>query len=366
MSEIKQTPLNSVHHKLQARMVEFHGWEMPVQYEGILAEHKKTRQQVSLFDVSHMGEFYFEGKDALPFIQKITCNDVSKLAIGQVQYSAMLYDNGTIVDDLTVYRLGEDSWQLCVNASNIEKDFEWVQSHLEGDLVCENRSGITGQIAIQGPKAEQLLQKLTDYDLPSIKYYWCAKGEVAGLPVLIARMGYTGEDGFEIFCDTKDTETLWNQLLEAGEEFEVSPAGLGARDTLRLEVGYPLYGNDLDDQHNALESGLGWIVKLKKGDFIGRESLLQSKKEGLTRKLVAFKLDVKGVPRQGYKIFDQSGEREIGVVTSGTSSPILGMGIGMGYVSSGDHQVDTKINIQVRNRMLTATIVKAPFVVIEK
>jgi len=366
MAKIQKTPLNAIHHEAGARMVEFHGWEMPVQYDGVMAEHRRTRAEVSLFDVSHMGEVYFEGKEALSNLQRITTNDVSKLAIGQVQYSTMLHENGTIVDDLTVYRLGEDKYQACINASNIDKDFAWIQKNIEGELICENQSDETGQIAIQGPKAQTLLQALTDYDLDSIKYYWCATGKVAGCDTLIARMGYTGEDGFEVFCKKEETATIWNQLMEKGADLGVAPAGLGARDTLRLEVCYPLYGNDLDDQHNALESGLGWVVKMAKGDFIGKEALLKVKEEGLKRRLISFKLDCKGVPRQDYKIFDETGEKELGIVTSGTSSPILGEGIGMGYVAFDSKKPGTKITIQVRKRLLPATIVKSPFVVVEK
>ncbi len=347
-------------------MVDFHGWEMPVQYEGILSEHKRTREKVTLFDVSHMGEVILEGKDVLPNIQRLTTNDVSSLAIGQVQYSAMLYENGTVVDDLTVYRLGEDRYQLCINASNVEKDFNWIEKNLEGDLSCKNISAETGQIAIQGPNAEKLLQTLTSTDLKTIKYYWCAEGKVCDKHVLIARMGYTGEDGFELFCDNNDTEEIWNRLIENGESLGVAPAGLGARDTLRLEVCYPLYGNDIDDQHNILESGLGWIVKFKKDDFIGKKALLKIKEDGLKRRMISFKLDVKGVPREGYSIFDERGENQLGIVTSGTSSPILGFGIGMGYVSFESKDPGTKISIQVRNRFLAAEIVKAPFLIIKK
>ena len=346
--------------------MEFHGWELPIQYDGIIAEHKRTREQASLFDVSHMGEIILEGKDALANLQQITTNDLSILAVGQVQYSAMLYENGTVVDDLTVYRLGKDRYQLCVNAANIEKDFSWIKKNLNGDLSCENRSDRIGQIAVQGPKAEKLLQSLTTIDLKKIKYYWCATAKIAEKGTLVARMGYTGEDGFEIFCALDDTIYLWETLLKKGQPYGVAPAGLGARDTLRLEVCYPLYGNDIDDQHNILESGLGWIVKFKKGNFIGKDALLKVKEKGLKRRLVSFKLDEKGVPRQGSLIFDAQGEKQIGKVTSGTSSPTLGKGIGMGYVPLSSKESGTKITIQIRKRFLTATVIQPPFVITGK
>lgn len=367
MSEINKTPLNDVHRQAGGQLVDFHGWEMPVIYDGILAEHTRTRTSVSLFDVSHMGEVIFEGKDALANIQKITCNDASALEIGQVQYSALLYENGTIVDDLTVYRLGEDRYQLCVNASNTEKDYEWIKSNIGGDMTCKNESSKTGQIAIQGRKSDDVLQKLTDYPLKDIKYYWCAETKLKnGMPILIARMGYTGEEGFEVFCKKDDTVEIWNLLMEAGAEFDIAPAGLGARDTLRLEQGYCLYGNDIDDQHNALESGLGWIVKMDASDFIGKEALAKVKAEKIQRRLVPFKLEGKGVPRTGYKIFDESGEKEIGVVTSGTSSPILKEGIGMGYVARDHMAKETKVQVQIRKKMVPAVITRGPFVKVEK
>lgn len=366
MSEIQKTPLNQIHHNSGGKMVDFHGWEMPVQYEGVIKEHLATRDGVSLFDVSHMGEVMMEGKDALANIQKLTTNDAGDLAIGQVQLSTMLYPNGTIVDDLTVYRLGKERYQLCINSANTQKDFEWIQSHIEGDLTCRNTSSEVGQIAIQGKHADEIVQAMTDCPLKEIKYYWCAETDLIGLPVLIARMGYTGEDGFEIFCRKKDTETIWNELLSLGKPFGIAPAGLGARDTLRLEMCYCLYGNDIDDQHNVLESGLGWIVKTDSSDFIGKEEVLKIKEKGISQKLVPFILNGKGVPRQDYKIFDESGQKEIGVVTSGTSSPCLKQGIGMGYVQKGYFKKGTPVTIQIRKKLVPATITKSPFVVVRK
>lgn len=366
MSDVNLTPLNESHKELGGNMVDFHGWEMPVVYEGIVAEHLKTRESVSLFDVSHMGEVIFEGKDALSNIQKLTTNDVESLAIGQVQYSAMLYENGTIVDDLTVYRLGEERYQLCINSANTEKDIAWIKKNVSGDVKWEDTSSSVGQIAIQGRNSDAVLQTMTDYDLKQIKYYWCAETEVMGFPVLIARMGYTGEDGFEIFCKKEDTLKIWKKLLEEGKPHNIAPAGLGARDTLRLEMCYCLYGNDLDDQHNALESSLGWIIKMDASDFIGKEALLKAKEAGISRRLVPFLLEGKGVPRQGYKIFDESGEKEIGKVTSGTSSPSLKKGIGMGYVLKECFKKGTKISIEIRNKKVPAIVSRPPFLKVTK
>lgn len=366
MSEIQKTVLNRQHYDAGAKMVDFHGWEMPVQYDGILAEHRRTRATGSLFDVSHMGEFAMEGPDALKNLQKITCNDVSKLAVTQVQYTAMLYEDGSVVDDLTVYRLGEDKFQLCVNASNIDKDFKWIQDHLEGDVTFENLSDQVSLIAVQGSKAEELLQTMTQDDLKHIKYYWCDALDLIGVPVLVARMGYTGEDGFEIFCRNEDAGNIWKTLMEKGEPLGVKPAGLGARDTLRLEVCYPLYGNDLDNEHSALESSLSWIIKMHKGDFIGRDALVKQKEQGITKRLVPLKLKEKGVPRQGYVVFDESQEKEIGVVTSGTSSPVLSEGIGLARLDREYAQEGTDIFIKIRKKMVPATVTKGAFVTIKK
>ena len=362
MSEINVTPLNKSHKEMGGNMVDFHGWEMPVIYDGLVAEHLRTRESVSLFDVSHMGEVIFEGIDALACIQRLTTNDVSSLAIGQVQYSAMLYEDGTIVDDITVYRLGENRYQFCINSANTDKDVEWIRKNIAGDVKCENISSNIGQIAIQGRFSDEVLQTLTGYDLKKIKYYWCADAEILGSKVLIARMGYTGEDGFEIFCQKEDTLKIWDKLLEVGQPHKIAPAGLGARDTLRLEMGYCLYGNDIDNNHNALESGLDWIVKMDASDFIGKAALQKAKKTGIKRRLVPFILEGKGVPRQDYKIFDELGESEIGIVSSGTSSPSLKKGIGMGYVIDDYLKKGTKITIQIRNKKVPAIITRAPFV----
>jgi aminomethyltransferase len=366
MSEINITPLNESHKELGGNMVDFHGWEMPVIYDGLVAEHLRTRKSVSLFDVSHMGEVIFEGNDALACIQHLTTNDVASLAIGQVQYSAMLYEDGTIVDDITVYRLGENRYQLCINSANTDKDIEWIRKNISGDLKWTDISSNIGQIAIQGCFSDQVLQPLTDYNLKKIKYYWCAETELLGFQVLIARMGYTGEDGFEIFCQKEHTLEIWKKLLETGKPYKIAPAGLGARDTLRLEMCYCLYGNDIDDEHNALESNLGWIVKMDTIDFIGKSALQKAKETGIKRRLIPFILEGKGVPRQGYKIFDELGEKEIGIVSSGTSSPCLKRGIGMGYVGHDYLKKGTKITIQIRNKNVPAIVTRAPFVEVQK
>lgn len=362
MSELKKTPLNDVHRQLGGKMVDFAGWEMPIQYEGVMAEHKNTRTAVSLFDVSHMGEIYFEGKDALKNLQKLTCNDVSKLEIGQVQYSALLYENGTFVDDITIYRLAEDHYFLCVNASNTDKNVAWIEANLEGNVQCENRSAQIGQIAIQGKKASAVLQTMTKAPLADLQYYWFREMELCGHPATVARMGYTGEDGFEVYCPQEHTVEIWEAMMAQGKPFGIAPAGLAARDTLRLEVCFPLYGQDIDDQHLPLEAGLGRFVALEKDDFIGKNALKKVKEAGIKRKLIRFVLDVRGVPRSHYLIYDADGQQSLGEVTSGTSSPTLGQGIGMGYVPIEHSKIGSKIKIQIRNKMVPATIVKPPFV----
>lgn len=364
VSELKKTALHAIHQRYGAKLVEFAGWEMPIQYKGIIAEHKQTRESVSLFDVSHMGEVYFKGKDALANLQKLTSNDVAALEIGQVQYSTLLYENGTFIDDITVYRLGEDYYFLCVNAANVEKDFSWIQSHLFGEVECENRSSEVGQIAIQGRKSVETLKALTYEAVEEIGYYWFKEIELLGKSVLVARMGYTGEDGFEIFSDPDHSVTLWEALMEKGAPYGIAPAGLGARDTLRLEVCFPLYGQDIDDQHIPVEAGLGRFVVMDKDDFIGKAALLEAKGK-LKQKLIRFVLDDRGVPRPHYKIFDESGEQLLGEITSGTSSPSLGKGIGMAYVPKAFSKVGTKINVEIRNKLVPATIVKPPFVKID-
>lgn len=358
---MKRTPFYEIHRELGAKLAPFAGYEMPVQYDGIITEHKRVRESVGIFDVSHMGEFRVSGKKALDFLQKLTVNDVSKLQPGRAQYSAMCYEDGGIVDDLLIYNLGE-SYMVVVNAANIEKDFEWMKKHLEEEVNLENISDEVALLAVQGPKSLLTLQKLTDVDLSQIKYYHFVKGKIADVDMIISRTGYTGELGFELYfeADSEICWRVWNAIIEAGKEFNIGPAGLGARDTLRTEMGYMLYGNDIDQNTNPLEAGLDWIVKFEKGNFIGKESLLRVKSEGIKRKLVGFTTDEKIPPRHGYEIF-KDGEK-IGYVTSGTFSPILEKGIGMGYVDIKFSNPGENIQIDARGKKLTAMIVNLPFV----
>ncbi len=355
---IKKTALYDVHTALGAKMVEFAGFYMPIQYAGILQEHRRVRTTVGLFDVSHMGEFIVSGPAAESFLQRLTINDVSKLAVNQVQYSAMCHDDGGIVDDLLVYRFA-DHYMMVVNAANIQKDWEWAQSHLLPDVTLEDHSDELSLLALQGPKAEAVLQPLTDLPLADIRYYWMAEGRVADCPAVVSRTGYTGEPGFEICFDKQHSVRIWQAIMEAGKPFEIEPIGLGARDTLRLEMKYCLYGNDIDATTNPLEAGLGWITKLDKGNFIGREALLRAREAGLTRKLIGFEMLDKSLPRHGYALFQ--GERRIGVVTSGSFSPMLEKGIGMAYVSTDAAAVGTRFEVDVRGRRAPAIVAQTPF-----
>ncbi len=358
--ELKQTALHDVHAALGAKMVGFAGWHMPVQYSGgIRHEHRLVRESVGVFDVSHMGEIEVTGAKAFDMVQNITVNDVAALEIDQAQYSAMCYEDGGIVDDLLVYRF-PDKYLLVVNAGNKDKDYEWIaKNKIEGCEITDISESIT-QLAIQGKNAETTLQKLTGVDLSAIKFYWFKEGELAGVPMIISRTGYTGEPGFELYFDNAHAKKVWDAVFKAGEEFGIEPVGLGARDSLRLEKKMCLYGNDIDQTTNPLEAGLGWITKLDKGDFIGSDALKKAKEEGLQRRLVAFTLDAPGFPRHGYKIV-KDGE-ELGVVTSGTVSPMLEKGIGLGYVKKGFTKIGTPIEIEIRNKNVPATIVKPPFV----
>ena len=354
----KKTALYDEHVRLGAKMVEFAGFWMPVQYHSIIAEHKAVRTAVGMFDVSHMGEFLFRGDGALDFLQRMTVNDVSRLIVGQAQYSAMCYEDGGIVDDLLVYRFS-DHYMMVVNAANIEKDWNWLAEHKPPGVEMENASDRITLIAVQGPKSRDLLQELTETDLSGIAYYHFVSGALAGAPMTISRTGYTGELGFELYMDNAHGTSVWRKILEAGREFNLSPAGLGARDTLRLEMGYCLYGNDIDQTTNPIEAGLSWITKLKKGDFIGREALLRVKEEGPKRKLVGFKMEGRGFPRHGYKIFHNG--TEIGRVTSGSISPMLNAGIGMGYVRTEFSAPGTKLDIDIRGRRMPAAVCELPF-----
>ena len=361
---MKKTVLNSRHISLGAKMVPFAGYEMPVEYSGINSEHLAVRNAAGMFDVSHMGEFWISGPKALNFLQKITSNDVSVLNVGKIQYSCFPNGKGGIVDDLLVYRYEDEKYLLVVNASNIEKDWNWcVKNNSEG-AVLENASDNISQLAIQGPKAVEILQKLTSVDLSSIQYYNFVTGTFAGVEnVIISNTGYTGAGGFELYMYNNDAVTICDKIMEAGKNHGLVPVGLGARDTLRLEMGFCLYGNDIDDTTSPIEAGLGWITKFSEGkNFIDRDLLLKQKNEGVTRRLKGFVLEEKGIPRHDYEIADREGNI-IGRVTSGTMSPILNKGIGMGYINSDFlNKKDDEIAIRIRNRDIKAKIVKTPFI----
>ena len=359
---MKTTPFTDVHIALGAKMHEFAGYNMPIEYSGIIDEHLAVCNGVGVFDVSHMGEFWVKGPNALEFIQRITSNDASVLPLGKAQYTCFPNDNGGIVDDLLVYHFEPEKYLLVVNAGNIAKDWEWCVSHNSVEAVLENSSDRTAQLAIQGPKATEVLQRLTSVDLSTIPYYCFTTGEFAGCKnVIISNTGYTGAGGFELYFYNEDGMKIWNAIFEAGKPEGIKPIGLGARDTLRLEMGFCLYGNDLDDTTSPIEAGLGWITKFAEGkEFTNRANLEKQKTEGVTRKLCAFELIDKGVPRHGYEIADAN-DQIIGVVTSGTMSPLMKLGIGMGYVKPEYAKVGSEIYIKVRNRGLKAKVVKAPF-----
>jgi len=356
----KQTPFYNLHKALGAKMAEFAGYEMPIQYSGIIEEHLNVRQNVGVFDITHMGEFYVRGSDALAFLQNATINDVAKLKPGKIQYSAMCYQDGGIIDDLLVYKL-EKEYMLVVNASNIQKDFDWLQSQKFGDVEIENASDTTAMLAVQGPKSLETLQQLTKEDLSKIEYYNFAHNTLAGIPMFISRTGYTGELGFELYfnADTERARKIWTAIFDAGRKFGIIPIGLGARDTLRLEMGYCLYGNDIDKTTHPLEAGLGWITKLDKNDFIGKDAIVKAKKEGLKRKLVGLMLQDKALARHGYEIINNT--QVVGKVTSGTFSPSIQKGIGMGYVASELSNAGTVISIRIRGKEIPAAVIKLPF-----
>jgi len=356
---LKQTPLTEVHRELGAKMVPFAGYEMPVLYSSTMEEHLAVRESVGLFDVSHMGEFFVTGPDAEAYLQKITCNNVSKLSDGQVHYSAMLYPEGTPVDDLLVYRFHPEKYMLCVNAANRAKDLAWARQHLTGDVEVQDRSDEYTQIAIQGRQARATLQPLTDVKLDDIQYYWFVEGMVDGVPAIISRTGYTGEDGFEIYFSPDPAPRIWKKLMESGARFGVKPCGLAARNTLRLEAKMALYGNDIDQTTNVLEAGLGWICKLKKGDFIGRDALLTIKEDGLSRKLVGFEVTGRGIAREHYPVYLDG--RQVSAVTSGTYSPYLKKNIGLCYLPVEHAEVGTPFQIEIRGRMVDAVVVETPF-----
>ncbi len=358
---MKNTALTDTHIALGAKMVPFAGYNMPVSYEGVNVEHETVRNAVGVFDVSHMGEFLIEGPNALELIQKVTSNDATKLTVGKAQYGYLPNETGGIVDDLIVYRIKEETYLLVVNASNIEKDWNHISKYNEA-IGAEMRNLSEGYslLAIQGPKAMEAMQSLSSVDLSEIKFYNFVVGDFAGIEhVIISATGYTGSGGFEIYCKNNEVQQVWDKVLEAGADFGIKPIGLAARDTLRLEMGYCLYGNDIDDTTSPFAAGLGWVTKFTK-DFVNSEALAQEKEEGPKQKLVAFQLDEKGIPRQGYAILDENG-KEIGKVTSGTMSPSLSQGIGLGYVTTENAKVDSKIYIQIRKNQVPATVVKLPF-----
>ena len=358
---MKNTALTETHIALGAKMVPFAGYNMPVSYEGVNAEHETVRNGVGVFDVSHMGEFLIEGPKALELIQKVSSNDASKLTVGKAQYSCLPNETGGIVDDLIIYRIKDETYLLVVNASNIEKDWDHISKYnatINADM--RNISEGFSLLAIQGPKAVEAMQSLTSVDLAEIKFYNFVVADFAGIDyVIISATGYTGSGGFEIYCKNDEVQQIWDKVFEAGADFDIKPIGLAARDTLRLEMGYCLYGNDINDDTSPFEAGLGWITKFTK-DFVNSEALAKEKAHGPERKLIAFELDDRGIPRQDYDIVDGNGKK-IGTVTSGTMSPSMGKGIGLGYVPSVFSEVGSKINIEIRKKSVPATIVKLPF-----
>jgi aminomethyltransferase len=360
-TSLKKTPLNTRHRALGARMVPFAGWDMPVEYSGIADEHLAVRTRAGIFDVSHMGEIEVAGRDALAGIQRITCNDASRLKAGQAQYSALTTLSGTFVDDLLVYRLGVEHFLLVVNAGNADKAYRWIvdQTKSVGDVVVVNASSRYALLAIQGPRASGVLQTLTGVDLQAVRSYWFAHGEVAGVRAMISRTGYTGEDGFELFVPPNAAEQVWMAVLQAGKSVNLLPAGLGARDTLRLEAAMRLYGNDIDDTTSVLEAGLGWIVGWDKGDFVGREALVEQKRVGVKRSLAGFELLDPGIARHGYDVF--IGADKLGSVTSGTQTPFLKKAIGMAYLPADRSAPGTGCEIDIRGRRVRARVVPMPF-----
>ena len=357
---MKDTALSAIHAALGAKMVPFAGYNMPVSYQGINIEHQTVREKVGVFDVSHMGEFFITGPNALGLIQKVCSNDASKLEDGEAQYSCFPNLDGGVVDDLIVYRIAAEKWLLVVNASNIDKDWAWINAHNTMGAALENSSDNYSLLAIQGPKAIQAMQSLTQEDLSAIKFYTFKINTFAGVEdVIISATGYTGSGGFEIYCKNTQVAQIWTKVFEAGADWGIQPIGLAARDTLRLEMGYCLYGNDIDDTTSPLEAGLGWITKFNK-DFTNSASLKKQKELGISKTLVGFQLTQRGIPRQGYAIVDAQGN-SIGRVTSGTMSPSMGMGIGLGYVPVALKEVGSQIHIQIRNKIVPAIVVKLPF-----
>lgn len=356
---LRRTPLYEAHRRAGAKMVQFAGWQMPVQYHGVIAEHLAVRRAAGLFDVSHMGEIEVRGHGALELCQQLTANDVARLGVLQAQYNLLLNERGGVIDDVIIYRVKADAYLFCVNASNSERDFAWIRGHGGGAVEVENQSALYAQLALQGPVAAAILQPLTAFDLTQVKSFHCAFADITGIRCMVARTGYTGEDGFELYCRGTDVEKLWNGLLSAGAPEGLVPAGLGARDTLRLEKAYPLYGHELDDNTTPLEAGLQWVAKLSKADFIGRDALMKQKAEGVRKKLVGLELVGPGIARADYPLFKNG--RKIGRVTSGTQSPSLAKAIALGYVASEEAAIDNRIDVEIRGRHIPAKIVPLPF-----
>ncbi len=357
---MKNTALTHIHENLGAKMLPFAGYNMPILYEGVNAEHETVRNDVGVFDVSHMGEFLLSGDNALALIQKVCSNDAATLVVGKAQYSCLPNNNGGIVDDLIVYMIKENEYLLVVNASNIDKDWDWISSQNDLGVTMKNLSDDYSLLAIQGPKAVEAMQSLSSIDLSAIPYYHFEVADFAGFPhVIISATGYTGSGGFEIYCKNSEVEEIWNKVFEAGKSFGIKPIGLAARDTLRLEMGFCLYGNDINDTTSPLEAGLGWITKFNK-DFTNSDNLKLQKEAGVTKKLVAFEMQERSVPRHDYEIVDKSGA-VIGIVTSGTMSPSMNVGIGLGYVTIENSKIDTEIFVRIRKNDVLAKVVKLPF-----
>lgn len=358
---LKKTPLNAAHRALGGKMVDFGGWDMPVQYPaGVIEEHMATRTRAGLFDVSHMGEIWVEGEDAIPFVNRLTTNDVTKLVDGQAHYSALTNEKGGVVDDLLVYRFDQDKLLLVVNAGTTDKDWDWITSH-EGDerVTLKNSSADYCQIAVQGPKAVGIVKSLTDTDLDAIKYYHFETGKVDGVDAIISRTGYTGEDGFEVYADAKYAEQLWNKLLDAGKSDGILPCGLAARNTLRLESAMSLYGHELSDDITPLEANLGWITKLQKGEFVGGDALKEKKESGIARRIVGFEMTEPGIARDGYDVY--IGDKRVGYVTSGSPAPYLKKNIGLAFLPVEFANDGQEIKIDVRGKRLSARVVPTPF-----
>jgi aminomethyltransferase len=357
--ELKRTALNAVHRAAGAKMVEFGGWEMPVEYMSITQEHLAVRNAAGLFDVSHMGEIEVKGPHALPFLQHVTCNDVSRLKDFQAQYSALMYPQGSAVDDCVVHRLGQDHYLLCVNAANTDKDFDWMVRNNTFGAGLRNVSSDYSQLALQGPRAAEIISRVASPNPSDLKYYWFRRARCCGVDGMLARTGYTGEDGFEFYFPPSESKQVWNELLEAGNAQGLIPAGLGARNTLRLEAGYPLYGHELDEETTLLEANLGWIVKLDKGDFLGRDALRKQREQGIRKKLVGFEMTERGIARDGYPAWMDG--KPAGKVTSGSYAPYLKKNIGLAYLPPELAEVGQEIQIEIRGKLAAARIIPLPF-----